>query len=277
MSGRHRAVLDSTATIQERSHKGLSDLRARHALAERERDRDAYLLHHDPICHDRLEWQAHTFRHLVHLLPGETILEIGAGQGLFVDTLRRVTRGRNQITALTFNEVAPGIEGQDGGVEWIVASTADALESRTFDCVIVHNMLDAQYAPVLIDGIFHWLKGGGQVVFFESNPWNPYHIVKRLGRNLLRRPLVPNPLSELQLYELISEIGLIRIAIRFTDFVYPPLPRPAIWLFKNISIVLENTPYVRTLSKRLLITARRPPRELPRPSISLARHSAMRQ
>ena len=95
-------MLNSTFTLEDRSHKLFSDMPARHALAQRERERDAYFLHRDPICQDRLEWQAHTFRHLVHLLPGETIFEIGAGQGLFVDALRRVTRGRNQITALTF-------------------------------------------------------------------------------------------------------------------------------------------------------------------------------
>jgi hypothetical protein len=245
------------------------------ALAQRERDRDDYFLHRDPICHDRLDWQAHTFRHLVHLLPGETILEIGAGQGLFVDALRRVTRGQNPITALSFSQVAPETDRRDDSVEWIVASTADALGSRTFDCMIVHNMLDERYAPLLIDGIFHRLNDGGQVVFFESNPWNPYHLVKRLSRGLLGRASTPKFLSELQLYELLSDIGFIRIAVRFTDFVYPPLPRSLIWLLKNLSIVLENTPYVRTLAGRILVTARRPPREIPRPSISLARHSAM--
>jgi dolichol-phosphate mannosyltransferase len=266
--------MDSTFTLKERGRQAYSDLRVRQVLAQRERNRDAYFLYRDPICHDRLEWQAHMFRHLVHLLPGETILEIGAGQGLFVDALRRITRGQNQITALTFSEVTRGTD-EDGDVEWIVASTADVLHSRTFDYIVVHNMLDEQYAPLQIDEMFHRLKDGGQVVLFESNPWNPYHIVKRIGRRLLGRPSAPNPLSELQLYELMSDIGLIRIVVRFTDFVYPPLPRSLIWPFKNASIVLENTPYVRALAGRILVTARRPPRELPRPGISLARHSAM--
>ena len=103
----------------------------------------------------------------------------------------------------------------------------------------------------------------------------PYYVVKRLVRGLLGQLSGPNLLNELQLYELISEIGFIQITIRFNDFVYPPLPRSLIWLFKNVSVVLENTPYVRALAGRILITARRPPHEVPRPSISLARHSAM--
>jgi dolichol-phosphate mannosyltransferase len=270
---RYRATLNSTITTEDRSRKAFGDLRACHHLAQQERDRDAYFLHKDPIWRDRLEWQAHTFRHLVHLLPGETILEVAAGQGLFIDALRRLTRGQNRITALTFDEMQT--EGQDCAVEWVIGSRADALGSRTFDCIIVHNMLHQPYAPLLIDWIFHRLKDGGQVVFFETNPWNPYHIVKRIAHRLLGRPSAPNSLNQLQLYELMSDIGLIRIVIRFTDFVYPPLPRSLIWFFKNISVVLENAPYVRALAGRILITARRPPREVPRPSMSLARHTAL--
>jgi dolichol-phosphate mannosyltransferase len=259
-----------------RSKQLLGVLRARHDFAQRERDRDAYFLHRDPIYLERLDWQAHTFRHLVHLLPGETILEIGAGQGLFVDALKPITRGQNQITALMFNEMSSGTEGQNDGVERIGVSRIDILAFRTFDYVILHNMLEQRYAALLIDAAFHCLKAGGQIVCLESNPWNPYHIIKRIGRRLTGRPSASNFLSELELYELISEIGFICIMIRFTDFVYPPLPRTLIWLLKNASSVLENTPFVRALAGRILIAARRPPRGLPRPSISLARHHAIR-
>ena len=52
-------------------------------LALRERYRDNYRQKRDPICEDRLLWRAQTFRHSVHLLPGESILELGCGDGLF--------------------------------------------------------------------------------------------------------------------------------------------------------------------------------------------------
>ncbi len=49
-------------------------------LAVRERYRDEYWRKHDPIIDDRLLWRAQSFRHTVHLLPGERILVLGCGE-----------------------------------------------------------------------------------------------------------------------------------------------------------------------------------------------------
>src|SRR5260370_42274962 len=76
------------------------------ALAVRDRYRDDYRRKHDPIAADRLLWRAQAFRHTVHLLPGETILELGSGNGLFTHALLRVSRGENPITAVTFQKGA---------------------------------------------------------------------------------------------------------------------------------------------------------------------------
>src|SRR5690242_1199668 len=71
-------------------------------LSARERYRDWYLHNRDPIGRDRLLWRAQTFRHLVHLLPGQSILELGCGDGSFTRALVRVSREENPITAVTF-------------------------------------------------------------------------------------------------------------------------------------------------------------------------------
>ena len=51
-------------------------------------------------------------------------------------------------------------------------------------------------------------------------------------------------LSRIQLYELLSEIGFIRVSARFTDFVYRPLvPTLANTVYmRNTSVLLENMP-----------------------------------
>jgi phospholipid N-methyltransferase len=55
-----------------------------------------------------LLWRAQTFRHAVHLFPGQTILELGCGEGLFTSALLRVCRGENPITAVTFQDHVAG-------------------------------------------------------------------------------------------------------------------------------------------------------------------------
>src|SRR5688572_23699069 len=80
-------------------------------LGIREQYRDQYWQRRDPIYEDRLLWRAHTFRHVVHLLPGQTILELGVGQGLFTQQLLRISREENPITAVTFNATNSRPEG----------------------------------------------------------------------------------------------------------------------------------------------------------------------
>ena len=62
-------------------------------LAVREQYRDEYWREHDPIVDDRLLWRAQTFRHTVHLLPGQTILELGCGE---FDSPARSSRCRDE-------------------------------------------------------------------------------------------------------------------------------------------------------------------------------------
>jgi glycosyltransferase involved in cell wall biosynthesis len=61
------------------------------------------------------------------------------------------------------------------------------------------------------------------------------------------------------MYELLSDLGFIRIFAVYNDFVYRPLTPKAVWWLRNISIVLENIPGVRTLAGSILLCAQKPP------------------
>ena len=113
------------------------------------------------------------------------------------------------------------------------------------------------------------------MVFYESNPWNPVHkfhgefylIGKRDPRNLISRP---------SLYELLSEIGFIRVYAVYNDFVFAPLTRPLIWFLRNLSILLENAPVVRTMAGSILLHAQKPPRKKELRKVSLFSHESLR-
>lgn len=253
------------------------DKRNTEILGVREQYRDQYWQRRDPICDDRLLWRAHAFRHLVHLLPGQAVLELGAGQGLFTRQLFRVSRGENPITAATFVSEAHCPEDLATAVEFIGApSLSEALAGRRFDFVIATDLLDRRNCAWFLQHVYDLLEPGGQVVFYESNPWN---LVLRLRRALSQIFGSRDPrrlLSRLNLYELVSEVGFIRVFAVYHDFVYAPLTPSLVWLLRNLSTLLENAPGIQTLAGAILVHAQKPPRAVERPKTSLFEHEQLR-
>src|SRR6267143_6195526 len=72
------------------------------AIAMREHVTDHYWASQDPLNELRIGWRAQTVRHMFHLLPGESVLELGCGSGKLTRALVHVTRGECPITAASF-------------------------------------------------------------------------------------------------------------------------------------------------------------------------------
>src|SRR5450631_1339885 len=72
-------------------------------FAEMERGREKYWLKYPSTSPLKLHWRALAVRHSFHVLPGETILELGAGSGLWTEHLTKVLRGENPIVGAVFN------------------------------------------------------------------------------------------------------------------------------------------------------------------------------
>ena len=246
-------------------------------LALREQYRDHYWRKRDPIVDDRLLWRAQTFRHTVHLLPGQTILELGCGELRLTRALLRVSRNENPITAATFR-ISPAVpSGVLRDIELIqLQEFPGQLAGRNFDYVIAMDLLDRTTSSELLEKVYQLLAPGGEIVFYESNPWNPVHKFRGLLLKLLGKRDPRNLIDRPSLYELLSEIGFIRIYAVFNDFVYAPLTRSLIWLLRNFSILLENAPLVRTMAGSILLHGQKPPRVLEPPHVSLFAHKSLR-
>src|SRR3712207_2533611 len=108
-------------------------------LIEMERSREAYWLRHPGTSPLKLRWRANTVRHSFHVLPGESILELGAGSGLWTQHLAEVLRGENPLTAAVFNpdlaETAESRMMANVTVDRITDITAD-LPAESFDYVV---------------------------------------------------------------------------------------------------------------------------------------------
>ena len=246
-------------------------------LSLRERYRDDYRRTRDPICEDMLLWRAQTFRHAVHLMPGQSVLELGCGNGLLTRQIFRVSRGENPLTAVTFDSDGRRPEALPEKIEFLaVSSLPGALCEKQFDFVVAMDLLDKDNCAEVLKIVYDLLKPGGQVLFYESNPWNAVLKLRRLVGRLFGSRDPRRLLSRPELYELISEIGFIRIWAVFNDFVYWPLTRSMAWVLRNLSILLENAPAVRTLAGSILVQAQKPPRDVRRPGVSLFEHESLR-
>jgi hypothetical protein len=139
------------------------------------------------------------------------------------------------------------------------------------------DLLDRRNCASALQRAYTLLKPGGEVLFYESNPWNIVLKLRRLISGFFGRPDPRSLLSRLQLYELLSEVGFIRVFAVFNDFVYAPLTRRLAWFLRNLSIVLENAPAIQTLAGSILVHAQKPPPLLERPAISLFAHEQFRR
>jgi SAM-dependent methyltransferase len=246
-------------------------------LAVREAYRDEYWRKHDPIIEDRLLWRAQTFRHTVHLLPGQSILELGCGEQRLTRALLRVSRGENPITAVTFQNSAPDHSVTDRYVEVLkLSELLGPLAGRRFDCVVAMDLLDRSNSSELLQIVHQLLVPGGAMVFYESNPWNPMHKLRSLFLKLVGKRDPRNLINRPALYELLSEIGFIRIYAVFNDFVFAPLTRSLIWFLRNASILLENAPLFRRMAGSILVHAQKPPRQSEQNTVSLFTHESLR-
>lgn len=251
------------------------------AIAGRERVSDRYWSRRDPINELRNWWRAQTVRHLFHLLPGESILELGCGSGFLTRALMRATRGECPITGATFCPAPDDgrLQALASDVEVVrLTDLPGELSGRSFDYVVASNLLDHGNAAVVLRAVQKLLRPGGRLLFFETNPWNPlFQLRKGLGRWLpfLRRGDERALPTQVQLYQLLTQLGFVQSAATSYDFLYWPIPRWLMLIARNLSLVLENTPGLRRFAGIILVHAQRPPCDLPRPPVPLTEHKEL--
>ena len=256
------------------------------SLGDQERFRVQYWKEKDYFLSHRLEWRARMVRHLFHLFPGESILEIGCASGQWARQMSAANDDTNKICAATFDKNSHEQMLHDGVPDNIepvlMEGFPGTLEGRQFDFIVGWNMLtDDNCGPLLME-VKKLLKPGGRILFFDVNPWNPYYIIRRfLSRAVsfvLKSREEGSALDRLDLFTILSEVGYTGIKILPYDFVYPPIPRFLLWPMQNMSLILENFPWLRNFAGALYIFAQKPSVEGQKKKASnLAHHEIFRK
>ncbi len=274
-----RARLDLLDMVRLESRPDVLTRTQLEEIAVRERVADRYWSHTDPIRELRVFWRAQTVRHLFHILPGETILVLSCGSGGLTRALGSITRGECPITAATFSGHQGPTPACPGAEVVRLADFPGDLFGRQFDYVIGTDLLDICNAPSLLGEVQALLRPGGRLLCFETNPWNPVFRVRVAFARWfppLRHGNERDLFNQVQLYELLSELGYIGLGATCYDFLFRPIPRWLMMPARQLTLVLENTPVVRRLSGTILVHAQKPPRHRVRPPARMVEHEALR-
>ena len=261
---------------------GTSAMSIERNLRDMERSREAYWLRYPNTSPIKLRWRAVTIRHAFHVLPGESVLELGAGGGAWTEHLSDVLRGENPITAAVFNEDLL-LQARKRNLPNVtvtrIADLSSDLPAGSFDYVVGTAILSHDRYSHTLRALWRALKPGGQLFFFEANYWNPQVLLKNaippLGR-WLGNARCQIGLRKHRLMQLTSHQGFTNIDVIPFDIVHPLTPRRLLPVVQSLSFVLEHTPIIRELCGTLYIWARKPGGS-PRPPVNLAVHPALRR
>jgi dolichol-phosphate mannosyltransferase len=250
-------------------------------LKEMERSREKYWLNYPGTSPLRLRWRALTVRHWLHVLPGEKILELGAGSGLWTEHLTSVLRGENRITAVTFNRdlAEAGNRKNLPGTRFLRVKNLAELPEKSFDYIVGTAILCHDEYVENLKALYRLLKPGGQLLFFEANYWNPQVFLKNhapgAGEWTGEAPCQVG-MRRYKLMRLASQQGFTQVEITPYDIVHPLTPRWLVPLLQSLAFILEHAPFIREFCGTLYISAQRPRAEsTERPLVNLATHAEL--
>jgi dolichol-phosphate mannosyltransferase len=248
-------------------------------LLQMERKRELYWLRYPSTSPTKLRWRALTVRHCFHTVPGESILELGAGSGIWTEHLASVLNGENPLTATVFNDDLFHEATQKRLPNTTFVLTKNLSEDHppeSFDYVVGTAILCHDLYSHNLAAIYKLLKPGGRFLFFEANYWNPQVFLKSTIPSLGRwcgNAACQIGLRKYKLMQMASHQGFTHLDVTPYDIIHPMTPSWLVSTLHALAWVLEHTPIIRELCGTLYIWGKKPGNEDERrPRVNLAVH-----
>ncbi len=228
---------------------------AERLLRESERRREIHALRIGTGLGRRLRRRAFLAVRSLPVLPGRSVLEIGAGSGLWTEHLAAVLDNQNSITAAVFDEeLARECSAKNlPNTRCIhVTDFANQFPAGGFDYILGTDILTEDLCPRILAAAYRWLKPGGQIVFFAPNASNPlFALRRRLGPG---NRGVQSPLSRKQWTDVASQRGFVNIEVIPCEVIRPAESAAG----QAIGLILEQAPVTREFSKTVAFMAAKP-------------------
>lgn len=196
------------------------------------------------------------------------VLEVGCGTGaLTVPLLRQ--RPDLRLTACDISprsvEVAARRCAQFKNASFHVVDVLDEpYKGESFDAVVGNAVLHHLRIDLYLPKLFHILRPGGVVGFFEPNMLNPQVALEKnvrlIGRWLQNTP-DETAFVRWRLHRQLAKAGFVDVSVSPFDFLHPAAPKVLINVVHKVGALFENVPGLREFSGSLVVRARRPPTE----------------
>ena len=225
-----------------------------------ERSREKLLDNPSPGLSARLRRCAFWVAKTLPVFPGQKVLELGAGSGIWTEHLAAVFDGQSPLLAAAFNRDLADVAQSKKlpSTEFICAEDIQsAFPTESFDCVVGTDILRHELWPSTLEFADRCLKPGGQFLFFARNESNPLARMRKGVSGLRKRKESDDLHQAISVQRCVDEA--IRRGFNGVEFTLSEVIPPLKGAFGHaIGLILERAPVTGRFSSIVSLRGAKP-------------------